>query len=45
MGKECNFEKVDIAGGKINGWAGGDFLTDDNMDGIYTITVKLDSGV
>ena len=45
MGKECNFEKVDIAGGKINGWAGGDFLTDDNMDGVYTITIKLDSGV
>ncbi|MGB1094411.1 MAG: T9SS type A sorting domain-containing protein, partial [Bacteroidia bacterium] len=45
MKKECNFEKVDIAGGKINGWAGGDFLTDDDMDGVYTITVELDSGV
>ena len=45
MGKECNFEKVDIAGGKINGWAGGDFLTDDDQDGIYTITLQLDSGV
>jgi hypothetical protein len=45
MKKECNFEKVDIAGGKINGWAGGDFLTDDDMDGVYTITLELDSGV
>jgi hypothetical protein len=45
MRKECNFEKVDIAGGRINGWNGGDFLTDDDKDGVYTITVKLDSGV
>ena len=45
MKKECNFEKVDIAGGKINGWAGGDFLTDDDKDGVYNITVELDSGV
>ena len=45
MKKECNFEKVDIAGGRINNWNGGDFLTDDDKDGIYTITVKLDSGV
>lgn len=39
MGKECNFEDVDIAGGKINGWAGGTFLSDQSgLSGDWKIT-------
>ena len=39
MGKECDFEKVDIAGGKINGWAGGTFLSDNSgLSGAWKIT-------
>ena len=39
MGKECDFEKVDIAGGKINGWAGGTFLSDQSgLSGDWKIT-------
>jgi len=39
MAKECNFEDVDIAGGKINGWAGGTFLSDQSgLSGDWKIT-------
>jgi len=39
MGKEFNFEDVDIAGGKINGWAGGTFLSDQSgLSGDWKIT-------
>ncbi len=39
MAKECNFEDVDIAGGKINGWEGGTFLSDQSgLSGDWKIT-------
>ena len=39
MAKECSFEKVDIAGGKINGWAGGTFFSDNSgLSGDWKIT-------
>ncbi len=39
MGKECNFEDVDIAGGKINGWAGGTYFSDQSgLSGDWKIT-------
>ncbi len=39
MGKECNFKDVDIAGGKINGWAGGTFFSDQSgLSGDWKIT-------
>lgn len=39
MSKECSFEKVDIAGGKINGWSGGTFFSDHSgLSGDWKIT-------
>ena len=39
MAKECSFEKVDIAGGKINGWAGGTYFSDNSgLSGDWKIT-------
>jgi hypothetical protein len=36
-------DHVDVAG-TMNGWGGGDTLTDSDGDGIYTITLDVDSG-
>jgi hypothetical protein len=44
MAAECDFDEVDIAGGKINGWSGGDKLTK-GSGSVWAITIKLDSGV
>lgn len=38
----CDFDTVDIAGGKINGWGGGTFLTK-GANGIWSVTLNLDS--
>lgn len=38
----CDFDTVDIAGGKINGWGGGTFLTK-GSNGIWSVTLSLDS--
>ncbi len=38
----CDFDTVDIAGGKINGWGGGTFLTK-GANGIWSVTLLLDS--
>jgi hypothetical protein len=43
MQNVCNYDSVDVAG-TINGWAGGDKLTDPDSDGIYTVTMTVDSG-
>ena len=42
MSTSCDFDTVDIAGGKINGWAGGTFLTK-GANGIWSVTLSLDS--
>jgi hypothetical protein len=38
------FDSIDVAGGAINGWAGGDILVDTNGDDIYEGTVQVDAG-
>lgn len=38
----CDYDTVDMAGGKINGWAGGTFLTK-GPNGIWSVTLLLDS--
>ena len=42
MSTACNWDSVDIAGGKINGWAGGTMLKD-NGSKVYTVTLEFDS--
>lgn len=39
----CDFDSVDIAGGKINGWAGGTYLKK-GANGVWSVTLTLDSG-
>lgn len=43
MSTTCDVDSVDIAG-SINNWSGGDYLTDPDGDGIYSITLDVDSG-
>jgi len=39
MASECNVDDVDVAGGKINGWAGGNMLSDQSgLSGDWKIT-------
>ncbi len=39
MGSECNVDDVDLAGGKINGWAGGTYLSNQSgLSGDWKIT-------
>ncbi|MFN5706225.1 MAG: T9SS type A sorting domain-containing protein, partial [bacterium] len=41
----CTFDSVDVAGGKINNWAGGTILRPISAgSSIHTVTVALDSG-
>jgi len=42
MSTSCDFDTVDVAGGKINGWAGGTFLKK-GANGIWSVTLTLDS--
>lgn len=42
MSTACNWDSVDMAGGLINGWGGGTFLTDKGGK-IYTVTLEFDS--
>ena len=42
MSTTCDFDTVDIAGGKINGWGGGTFLTK-GSNGVWSVTLSLDS--
>jgi len=42
MSTSCDFDSVDIAGGKINGWAGGTMLGK-GANGIWSVTLLLDS--
>ena len=42
MSTSCDFDTVDIAGGKINGWSGGTYLTK-GANGIWSVTLLLDS--
>lgn len=45
MTTACGQDSVDVAGGAINGWAGGDWLTPISAgSNIYSITLPLDSG-
>lgn len=44
MSRECDVDSVDLAGGKINGWSGGTYLTKGAND-IWSVTIALDSGV
>ena len=45
MTTACGQDSVDVAGGAINGWAGGDWLTPIAPGSkIYSITLPLDSG-
>lgn len=39
MNAACGTDSVDIAG-PFNGWGGGDYLTDPDMDGVYEITIR-----
>ncbi len=43
MSTSCDFDTVDIAGGKINGWGGGTYLNK-GANGIWSLTLTLDSG-
>jgi hypothetical protein len=38
------YDSVDVAGGVINGWQGGDMLIDNTGNGIYETTVQVDAG-
>ena len=38
------FDSVDVAGGAINGWAGGDMLLDPDGDDIYELTIPIFAG-
>ncbi len=42
MSTSCDFDTVDVAGGKINGWAGGTFLKK-GANKIWSVTLTLDS--
>lgn len=42
MSTSCDFDSVDVAGGKINGWAGGTFLKK-GANNIWSVTLTLDS--
>ena len=42
MSTSCDFDTVDVAGGKINGWAGGTFLKK-GANNIWSVTLTLDS--
>ncbi len=42
MSTTCDYDTVDIAGGKINGWGGGTFLTK-GSNGVWSVTLSLDS--
>lgn len=45
MTNACEFDSVDVAGGKINNWAGGTILTPISAGSkIYSVTVPIDSG-
>ncbi len=45
MTNACEFDSVDVAGGKINNWAGGTILSPISAGSkIYAVTVALDSG-
>lgn len=45
MSATCKFDSVDVAGGKINNWAGGTILRPISVgSSIHTVTVALDSG-
>ncbi len=45
MTNACEYDSVDVAGGKINGWAGGTILSPTSVGSkIYSVTVPLDSG-
>ncbi len=45
MSATCTFDSVDIAGGKINNWAGGTILRPISAgSSIYGVTVSIDSG-
>jgi len=44
MATVCSFDSVDVAGGVINGWAGGNRLTQVGTSSIYSLTIALDSG-
>lgn len=45
MSATCTFDSVDIAGGKINNWAGGTILSPISAgSSIYAVTVAVDSG-
>lgn len=45
MATTCAFDSVDVAGGKLNNWAGGDRLLPITAgSSIHTITMALDSG-
>jgi hypothetical protein len=43
MSTTCDVDSVDIAG-DMNSWSGGDMLDDSDGDGIYSITLPIDSG-
>ena len=44
MSGVCLSDSVDLAG-SMNGWSGGDLLTDANRDGIYETTLTLRAGI
>lgn len=45
MSSTCTFDSVDVAGGKINNWAGGTILSPVSAgSSIYSVTVSIDSG-
>ena len=43
MSTTCDVDSVDVAG-MMNSWSGGDMLTDPDGDGVYSITLAIDSG-
>ncbi len=43
MSTTCDVDSVDVAG-MMNNWSGGDMLRDPDGDGIYSITLPIDSG-
>lgn len=43
MSTTCDVDSVDIAG-TINNWSGGDLLADPDGDGVFSITMDVDSG-
>jgi hypothetical protein len=45
LSNACEFDSVDVAGGKINNWAGGTILKPISAGSkIYSVTVPIDSG-